>query len=113
MLMDPELESSAEKGIGPTVPDEAEQSELELPDEEPEEGPLVPLEELITDIKGPPQTLYVNTLRRLLPDALNNSWQGPGPGRPFLIAVDVGLFPESRQTVLSPDIMLGVDVTAG
>jgi hypothetical protein len=96
---------------GPLVPfDDLFPSRDEPLPDEPEEGPLVPMEELITDKEEPVDSRYYDIFRRMMPDALRASWAGPGPGRTFACMTDVGLFPDSRQTVLSPDVMMGVDV---
>jgi len=68
------------------------------------------IEELIIQDDEPVDNIFVEKQQRLLTNALESSWSGPGRGRPFAVFSNVGLFPEKKQTPLVPDAMLVVDV---
>lgn len=68
------------------------------------------IDELITDIEEPVESIFIEKQRRLLPQALYEGWRGPGRGRTFLAASDVGVFPEKKQTPIVPDVLLSLDV---
>jgi Uma2 family endonuclease len=71
------------------------------------------LDHLITDDGAPADSFFVEKQRRLLTSPLTNYWPGPGEGRPFIVASDVGLFFEPTNPALSPDVMLAIDVRLG
>ena len=48
--------------------------------------------------------------QRLLTGSLYDSWAGPGAGRSFLAAANVGVFPEPRNPAIVPDVFLSLDV---
>ena len=48
--------------------------------------------------------------QRLLTEPLYSSWAGPGGGRPFLAAANVGVFPVPRNPAIVPDMFLSLDV---
>jgi hypothetical protein len=48
--------------------------------------------------------------QRLLIDPLYSTWSGPGPGRSFLAAANVGLFYAVHRPPLIPDVFLSLDV---
>jgi Uma2 family endonuclease len=66
---------------------------------------------LITEDDTPVDNLASEKNQRLLTEALYSSWAGPGPGRPFLVAANVGLFPVPRNPAIVPDVLLSLDVT--
>ena len=66
---------------------------------------------LITEDDTPVDNLASEKHQRLLTEALYSSWAGPGPGRPFLAAANVGLFPVPRNPAIVPDVLLSLDVT--
>ena len=78
----------------------------------PADGRELTIDELITDIEEPVDNLFIEKQRRLLPQALYEGWRGPGRGRTFLAASDVGVFPEKKQTPIAPDVLLSLDVPA-
>ena len=48
--------------------------------------------------------------QRLLTEPLRSSWAGPGGGRPFIAAANVGVFPVPRNPAIVPDMFLSLDV---
>ena len=48
--------------------------------------------------------------QRLLTEPLYSSWAGPGGGRTFLAAANVGVFAEPRNPAIVPDVFLSLDV---
>ena len=48
--------------------------------------------------------------QRLLTEPLYSSWAGPGAGRTFLAAANVGVFAEARNPAIVPDVFLSLDV---
>ena len=42
-------------------------------------------------------------------EPLYSSWAGPGEGRTFLVAANVGLYASLRQPILVPDVFLSLD----
>src|SRR5262249_57521589 len=67
---------------------------------------------LITEDDTPVDNLASEKNQRLLTEALHSSWAGPGPGRPFLVAANVGLFSVPRNPAIVPDVLLSLEVTA-
>lgn len=68
------------------------------------------IDELIIDVEEPVENVFIEKERRLLTSSLYTSWGGPGRGRPFLAAADVGVFPEKKQTPIVPDVLLSLDI---
>ena len=54
--------------------------------------------------------LFSEKQRRLLTGPLYDSWPGPGAGRPFMAASDVGVFRSPLEPPLVPDAFLSLDV---
>ena len=48
--------------------------------------------------------------QRLLTEPLYSSWAGPGGGRSFLAAANMGVFPVPRNPAIVPDMFLSLDV---
>jgi Uma2 family endonuclease len=71
------------------------------------------IDELITDVEEPVENWFIEKQRRLLTDSLFAAWRGPGRGRTFITASDVGVFPEKKQTPIVPDVLLSLDVPKG
>jgi Uma2 family endonuclease len=71
------------------------------------------IDELIIDDEEPVENFFIEKQRRLLTDSLYAGWRGPGRGRTFIAASDVGVFPEKKQTPIVPDVLLSLDVPAG
>ena len=69
----------------------------------------VDIESLVTEDDEPVDWLS-QMQQRLLTEPLYSSWAGPGGGRPFLAAANVGVFPEPRNPAIVPDMFLSLDV---
>jgi Uma2 family endonuclease len=74
----------------------------------PDEIPC--LDHLVTEDDTPVDSLYSAYQQKLLTEPLNTSWAGPGEGRPFLTASNVGLFYAVAKPPIVPDTMLSLDV---
>ncbi|MBK7200216.1 MAG: Uma2 family endonuclease [Anaerolineae bacterium] len=68
------------------------------------------IDHIITEDDEPVDNIFSEKQQRLLTESLYTSWAGPGEGRPFLAAANVGLFFSPNQPPLVPDVMLAVDV---
>jgi hypothetical protein len=68
------------------------------------------VDHLITEDDTPVDNLFSERQMRLLCEALYVSWLGPGDGRPFLAAANVGLFETVRAQAVVPDVFLSLDV---
>jgi Putative restriction endonuclease len=102
------LTATAESEVLNSPPVEPQPVMIPFP---PEDYPSV--EHLILDDGKPVDNVFIEKLMRLMTESLYSSWTGPGGGRPFLVFSDVGLFYEPKQTPLSPDVMLSLDVGYG
>jgi Uma2 family endonuclease len=65
---------------------------------------------LITEDDTPVDNLPFEKQQRLLTEPLYSSWAGPGEGRPFLAAANVGIFYLARSPAIVPDMFLSLDV---
>ena len=74
-------------------------------------APGFDIESLITEDDEPVDMLSEKQ-QRLLTGPLYSFWAGPGDGRPFLAAANVGVFPEPRNPAIVPDVFLSLDVQA-
>ena len=70
----------------------------------------VDIESLVTEDDTPVDNLPSEKQQRLLTEPLYSSWAGPGGGRPFLAAANVGVFAEARNPAIVPDVFLSLDV---
>ena len=66
--------------------------------------------QLITEDDEPVDNLPSEKQQRLLTETLYSSWAGPGDGRPFLVAANVGVFYLARRPAVVPDVFLSLDV---
>ena len=66
--------------------------------------------QLITEDDEPVDNLPSEKQQRLLTETLYSSWAGPGDGRPFLAAANVGVFYLARRPAVVPDVFLSLDV---
>ena len=70
----------------------------------------IDIESLVTEDDTPVDNLPSEKQQRLLTEPLYSSWAGPGGGRRFLAAANVGVFPERRNPAIVPDVLLSLDV---
>ena len=70
----------------------------------------VDIESLVTEDDTPVDNLPSEKQQRLLTEPLYSSWAGPGAGRTFLAAANVGVFAEARNPAIVPDVFLSLDV---
>ena len=68
------------------------------------------IQSLVTEDDTPVDNMPSEKHQRLLTEALYSSWDGPGAGRPFLAAANVGVFPLARNPAIVPDVFLSLDV---
>ncbi|HEX4946608.1 MAG TPA: Uma2 family endonuclease [Blastocatellia bacterium] len=54
--------------------------------------------------------IIVGSQQRLLTETLYSSWSGPGEGRSFLAAANIGVFYLARRPAIVPDVLLSLDV---
>ena len=65
---------------------------------------------LITEDDTPVDNLLSEKQQRLLTEPLYSAWAGPGAGRLFLAAANVGVFAQARNPAIVPDMFLSLDV---
>ena len=70
----------------------------------------VDIESLVTEDDTPVDNMPSEKQQRLLTEPLYSSWAGPGAGRTFLAAANVGVFAEARNPAIVPDVFLSLDV---
>ena len=70
----------------------------------------VDIESLVTEDDTPVDNMPSEKQQRLLTEPLYSSWAGPGGGRKFLAAANVGVFAEARNPAIVPDVFLSLDV---
>ena len=70
----------------------------------------VDIETLVTEDDTPVDNMPSEKQQRLLTEPLYSSWSGPGDGRIYLAAANVGVFPEPRNPAIVPDMFLSLDV---
>ena len=70
----------------------------------------VDIESLVTEDDTPVDNMPSEKQQRLLTEPLYSSWAGPGAGRRFLAAANVGVFAEARNPAIVPDVFLSLDV---
>ena len=68
------------------------------------------IQNLVTEDDTPVDNMPSEKHQRLLTEALYSSWDGPGAGRPFLAAANVGVFALARNPAIVPDVFLSLDV---
>jgi Uma2 family endonuclease len=68
------------------------------------------IQALITEDETPVDNLLSEKQQRLLTEPLYSAWAGPGEGRPFLAAANVGVFALARNPAIVPDMFLSLDV---
>jgi Uma2 family endonuclease len=65
---------------------------------------------LVTEDETPVDNLPSEKQQRLLTEPLYSAWAGPGAGRTFLAAANVGVFYMARNPAIVPDMFLSLDV---
>jgi Uma2 family endonuclease len=65
---------------------------------------------LITEDDTPVDNLPSEKQQHLLTEPLYSAWTGPGAGRTFLAAANVGIFALARNPAIVPDMFLSLDV---
>src|SRR5258706_3296477 len=73
-------------------------------------APRPNIDHLITEDDTPVDNIPSEKNQRLLTEPLYSSWAGPGEGRVFLVAANVGLFRSMHQQAVVPDVFLILDV---
>jgi Uma2 family endonuclease len=73
-------------------------------------GTMPDIQDLITEDDTPVDNLPSEKQQRLLTEPLYSTWAGPGAGRPFLAAANVGIFYQARHPAIVPDMFLSLDV---
>jgi Uma2 family endonuclease len=63
-----------------------------------------------TEDDTPVDNLFSGCQQHLLVEALTASWPGPGDGRPFLAAANVGVFASPKKPPIVPDVFVSLDV---
>ena len=72
---------------------------------------ILAIEHMVTEDDTPVDNWFSEQQQRLLTRPLYASWPGPGEGRPFVVAANVGVFRLPREAPLVPDAFLCLDVT--
>ena len=70
----------------------------------------VDIESLVTEDDTPVDNMLSEKQQRLLTEPLFSSWSGPGGGRSFVAAANVGVFPVPSNPAIVPDVFLSLDV---
>ena len=70
------------------------------------------IDHIETEDDTPVDNMFSEKQQRLLSEPLYSSWPGPGEGRPFIVAANVGVFAAIHQPPLVPDVFLSLDVKA-
>ena len=70
------------------------------------------IDHIVTEDDTPVDNMFSEKQQRLLTEPLYSSWPGPGEGRPFVAAANVGVFAAVYQPPLVPDMFLSLDVQA-
>jgi Uma2 family endonuclease len=70
----------------------------------------IDIENLVIEDDTPVDNFLSEKQMRLLTEPLYSCWTGPGEGRIFLAAANVGIFPSVHQPPIVPDVFLSLDV---
>ena len=73
-------------------------------------GVMPDIQDLVTEDDTPVDNMPSEKQQRLLTEPLYSSWAGPGAGRPFLAAANVGVFPQPGNPAIVPDVFVSLDV---
>jgi hypothetical protein len=74
--------------------------------------PVPDVSQLVTEDDTPVDNLFSEKQRRLFTEPLYSSWAGPGEGRPFLAAANVGVFVTAHDPPMVPDVLVAVDTAS-
>ena len=72
---------------------------------------ILAIEHMVTEDDTPVDNWFSEQQQRLLTHPLYASWPGPGEGRPFVVAANVGVFRLPREAPLVPDAFLCLNVS--
>jgi Uma2 family endonuclease len=70
----------------------------------------IDIENIVTEDDTPVDNILSEKQQRLLTEPLYSCWSGPGQGRTFLAAANVGLFYSVHMPPIVPDVFLSLDV---
>ncbi|MEW6735735.1 MAG: Uma2 family endonuclease, partial [Acidobacteriota bacterium] len=70
----------------------------------------IEVDQLITEDDTPVDNFPSEKQQRLLTEPLYSSWPGPGEGRTFLAAANVGVFSSVHLPSIVPDVFVSLDV---
>ncbi len=88
--------------------------DMEVREDRPPPPDVVPdITDLVIRDDTPVESIFAEKLYRLLTEALESSWPGPGEGRTFLVLSNVALFHQVDSQPVVPDVLLSLDVPAG
>jgi hypothetical protein len=76
----------------------------------PEDWPNI--DHIETEDDEPVDNILSEKQQRLLTESLYSSWDGPGEGRTFMVAANVGIFTSVSQPPVVPDVFISLDVKA-
>jgi hypothetical protein len=65
--------------------------------------------QLVIEDGAPVDGVFSEKQMRLLTEALYSGWPGPGAGRPFFAAANVGVFATAGDPPMVPDVFLSLD----
>lgn len=99
--MQPETTSAAPAAHAP-IPEEMMSAEMLI-------GEL-DISHIITENDTPVDNLFSEKQQRLLTESLYANWDGGARKRPFLVAANVGLYPDIGGNPVVPDVFLSMDV---
>ena len=71
---------------------------------------VINVEELITEDDTPVDNWASEKQQRLLTEPLYSSWSGPGEGRTFIAAANVGIYDSVHEPAIVPDVFISLDV---
>ncbi len=72
----------------------------------------IDISHIVTEDDEPVDNIFSDVQQRLLVEPLYSSWAGPGEGRPFFAASNIGVFYMLKAPPLVPDTLLSLDVQA-
>ena len=97
--MNPETMATA---VAPPIPEELMSAEMLI-------GEL-DISHIVTEDDTPVDNLFSEKQQRLLTEPLFSNWDGGARQRPFVVAANVGLYPDIGGSPIVPDVFLSMDV---